>query len=123
VGGFGDTTMVVLQDALAGAATRHRALANNVANANTPGYRRVDLDFKAVLLDAVESAQVDPGVLHRVSFTPETDSSAHAVRADGNTIDIDHEMAQLAENTLEYQTLAAVLKTHLKSIEAAIGVR
>jgi flagellar basal-body rod protein FlgB len=121
VGGISDTTMDVLQQAMVGASIRHRALANNVANANTPGYRRTDLDFKAALRGAVDSK--DAGALDALSYTPEVDPRAGALRADGNTVDIDREMAQLAGNTLEYQTLAAVLKTRLRSIEAAIGAR
>jgi flagellar basal-body rod protein FlgB len=123
VGGFGDTTMVVLKDALLGASTRHTALANNLANANTPGYKRVDIDFKATLRDAVAAATNDPSALTDIAFAPDLDTTAGALRADGNTVDVDREMAQLAQNTLEYSTIAAVLKTRLRSIEAAIGVR
>ena len=40
-----DTTQLALERAIEGAALRHEALADNLANANTPGYQRVDVDF------------------------------------------------------------------------------
>jgi flagellar basal-body rod protein FlgB len=104
-----------------GASARQAALANNVANANTPGYKRVDVDFHKVMEDAladgVSADDVEGGAL---DFTPQPDGSG-ATRADGGNVDPDIEMASLAENSLEYQALAAVQKTRLHILDTVIG--
>ena len=53
--GLFDVTQVALQQALAGASARQQVLANNVANANTPGFTRSDLDFHSQLAAALQN--------------------------------------------------------------------
>ena len=55
--GIFDTTQLGLEQAIGGAALRQRAIANNIANANTVGYKRVDVDFH----DALDKALTGPG--------------------------------------------------------------
>ena len=112
-----DTTQVALERAIAGAAMRQQALASNLANANTPGYQRVDVDFHGTLAaalgrgtDAVENA----------TFTTRTDA-AGATRADGSTVDVDAESAKLAANALEHQAAVQVAAARVNIIKAAIG--
>jgi flagellar basal-body rod protein FlgB len=45
------------------------------------------------------------------------------MRADGNNVDVDGEMASLSENTLDYQAMTSVLSTRVKILETAIGNR
>jgi flagellar basal-body rod protein FlgB len=113
-----DLTQVGLERAISGSALRQTALAANVANANTPGYRPRDVDFRSALRDAfaagraaVESAPV----AHVVS--------SGATRADGSGVDIDVEAAKLAQNGLEYQTLIQVARGRIDIIESALGTR
>ena len=114
-----DTVHVALERAIQGSALRHQALAENVANVNTPGYRRQDVDFHSALLAAMPGG---PGALGAVPFSAQVDSAA-PVRQDGNSVDIDVENANLAQNALEYEALAQVLRVHGDIIEIAIGVR
>ena len=114
-----DTTQLALEGAIKGAGLRHEALAANLANANTPGYQRVDVDFHGALAAAIDS----PDALHSVSFAPTRDASAGAVRADGSTVDVDTESAELAANALEQQAAVSVARARIDILAAAMGVR
>jgi flagellar basal-body rod protein FlgB len=119
--GMFDTSITLLEKAMVGAGRRHDALSANVANANTPGYRRVDVDFHSALNAALDSSDRDKS-LAEVQFTAEQDGSG-SVREDGNGVDIDREMAALTENNLEYQAIAGVLRQQFRVLETVIGSR
>ncbi len=113
-----DTTQLSLEAALRGSSLRQTLLTDNLANVNTPGYQRKDVDFHATLASAMESGES----LDTLAFSPSTDSS-RAVRADGSGIDPDQESAELAKNALEYQALVSVAGTRTSILQTAMGVR
>jgi flagellar basal-body rod protein FlgB len=117
-----DTTQVALQGAISGAAKRHEALAANLANANTPGYQRVDVDFHGTLAAAMSRGAGARAALETAGFAVERDMSIGAVQADGSTIDSDSEAAKLSENALEQQIAVQVAQTRLHILESAMGV-
>jgi len=112
-----DTTQLALERAIQGAATRQTALANNIANANTPGYRRRDVDFHSALRGAMRDGKQG---LSSLTFSPQAEVGGQ-VRADGNSVDIDTEASYLAQAGLEYQALIQVARGRIDVIEAAIG--
>ena len=114
-----DTTQLALERAISGASMRHSALASNLANANTPGYQRVDVDFHG----ALSAAMGDRERLERTSFAPSTDLSAGVVRADGSTVDVDAESARLAANALEHSAAVTVAGTRIHILQIAMGVK
>ena len=114
-----DTVHVALERAIQGSALRHEALAENLANINTPGYRRQDLDFHSALQAAMPGGAA---ALESVQLSPQVDGAA-PVRTDGNSVDVDVESANLAQNALEYEALAQVLRVRGDIIEIALGVR
>ncbi len=114
-----DTTQLALERAISGASTRHSALASNLANANTPGYRRVDVDFHG----ALSAAMGDRERLEHLSFAPSADLSAGAMRADGSTVDVDAESAKLAANALDHSAAVTVAGTRIHILQIAMGVR
>lgn len=119
--GLFDVTQAALERALEGSAIRQRLLANNLANANTAGYKRSDLDFQSALATALD--RTDTGAeISKTPFAPVTDQLTTS-RADGNNVDVDAEMANLSENAVTYQALVAVAKARLHMIEIAIGGR
>ncbi len=113
-----DTTHLALERALSGASLRQQTLAGNLANANTPGYRRQDVDFHGALQRAMGAG---PAGIERVSFAPAADAGAGVVRADGGTVDPDRESALMAENALESDALAAVIRGRSAILRSAIG--
>jgi flagellar basal-body rod protein FlgB len=115
-----DSTQNLLAGALRGAAARQSALAENLANANTPGYRRVDVDFHDVLRAAADGGSADR--LAQTDFTPQVDQAAR-MRLDGGTVDLDVEASSLAANGLEYQALVAVAQGRLSIVQSALGIR
>jgi flagellar basal-body rod protein FlgB len=117
-----DTTQLALTRAISGASQRQDALAANIANADTPGYQRVDVDFHGQLAAAMGAT--DPrSALESTSFSPQVDRSAGAVRADGSTVDIDSESAKLAANALDQQAAVTVAQTRIHILESAMGVK
>jgi flagellar basal-body rod protein FlgB len=118
-----DTTQLALERSIEGAGKRHEALAANLANANTPGYQRVDVDFHGALAAAMSGGEDDSRTaLQSLSFAPTKDASAGATRADGSTVDVDAESAKLAANALEQQAAVQVLHARLGILKAAMGV-
>ena len=114
-----DITHVALERALTGASMRQRAISENHANANTPGYRRQDVDFHAALQRALGTGRES---VERVGFATQTDDAA-PVRADGGSVDMDRETTLLAQNGLEYEAIASVVKTREAILRTAIGGR
>jgi flagellar basal-body rod protein FlgB len=115
-----DATQIALERALQGSSLRQRVLSNNLANANTPGFKRSDVDFHESLARELQSGGSARDALERVSFAPVTDSSS-SMRADGNNVDVDEEMAMLQENSLDYQSLVTIARARLMMIKTAIG--
>ena len=113
-----DTTQLGLERAMAGAAQRQATLAGNIANANTPGYQRRDVDFHGALTAALQDGR---GAVQRVSFAAET-APGSAMRADGNSVDIDVESASMASNALEYEALVSVARARNDVLRSAMGV-
>jgi flagellar basal-body rod protein FlgB len=114
-----DTTQLGLERAVAGAGMRQATLAGNVANANTPGYQRKDVDFHGALTIAMEAGRSAVG---QVTFKPATDTGA-TMRADGNSVDIDVESAKMSSNALEYEALVSVDRGRIDILESAMGNR
>jgi flagellar basal-body rod protein FlgB len=111
-----DTTQVALERAMAGAAQRHAAIAANLANVNTPGYRRRDVDFHGALQQAMRS-----GAGPEAARFTTTEDAAAQMRADGGSVDADAEGAALARNGLEQEALATIVKVRASIIQTAIG--
>jgi len=106
-------------------ALRHEAIATNVANAETPGFRRLDVspDF-AVQLNA-QLAAGDLFSQNAASLQPKLmeDPSARSVRPDGNTVEIESELLAMNRNAVEYQFLGEVISSNLKQLKMAISGR
>ena len=112
-----DTTQTGLERALSGSALRQEAIASNIANVNTPGYRREDVDFQT----ALRNAWGRPEDVARVQPAVGEDPGAQ-VRQDGNSVDIDVEAAAQAKNGLQYEAIAQVIRTRTAIIRSAIGI-
>ena len=113
-----DNTQLGLQQAISGAALRQQVLANNLANAETPGYRRQDVDFHSTLAAAMKTGSASR--IDTTTFAAQTDPQT--LRADGNGVDIDVESANMAKNGLEYEALISVAKARTSILRSAMGV-
>ena len=114
-----DTTQLSLEKAIEGAAARQQAIAQNLANVDTPGYQRVDVDFHQTLANALASGGRG---LQSVTFSPQRDAAA-TVRYDGSTVDPDVESAAQARNGLEYEALVQISKARIEILQSAMGAK
>jgi len=104
----------VLNKAAEASWTKNEIIANNIANVDTPDYKRKDLNFESLLSEALSNTSVhtknlDKKVanLNLASLRPDiyTEYSNLSYRYDGNNVDIDTEHAYLADNQIKYYTL------------------
>jgi len=119
---FTDLTSAALGKVLDGTALRQRALAENIANVDTPGYQRKDVSFSEQLKEALEGTSLPENALRRLeAVVPQSVvANSQTLRPDGNTVDIDKEMTEISKNTLEYETSAQLLDGKLRLLRTAI---
>ncbi len=132
---FGET-VTMLKDAGTGARQTHDAIANNIANINTPGFKRTDVDFREALAaelpryqDSSELALVTTDD-KQIAAGPDFEAKPFAVttsiddtqqmRVDGSNVDLDQEMAKLSLNSSYSQTMHALLSQQYTRIREAI---
>ncbi|MGE5578701.1 MAG: flagellar basal body rod protein FlgB [Bacillota bacterium] len=115
----------IMQRALDGAWMRHELLANNVANAETPGYKRLDFDFRGQLqreLSKVASPIMTNSRHLSASTSQRTflEQDLSSITPDGNSVDIDREMGEVATNTLYYEAVSRQLSSYMGLLRKAI---
>lgn len=110
-----DKALGVHQQALSVRQQRTEVLATNIANADTPGYKAKEIDFRAALnnaglknvsMDRTHSAHIN---LHNQTPSYEQYRVAEQPSLDGNTVDIQQEKAAVADNTVRYQSTITFL--------------
>ena len=138
-----------INKALDGLSKRHEAIAGNLANVDTPGYQRHDVSFEAALQQAVENARGQGQARLRAASNDQplamraTDSRHFAIgqtaasvdaiqpeviesedvryRNDGNAVDVETEMVQLAKNTQKYVALSNLESRYFKGLHTVIN--
>lgn len=99
---------------------RQKAIASNIANLETPGYRRIDVRFEELLakvLDssgAVELREIEPQ-LHRPKGTP--------IKSNGNDVNLEAEVGEMVKNTLRHKAYIRLLAKKYEQIEQAINTK
>ncbi len=129
--------MDLVQRSLDAATMQHRALSNNIANVDTPGYKRGEVVFREKLKKALDARKEMSGnlTLNRTQLghlSPDVEmplasvtaelriDSNSQLRNDGNNVDIDAEMSALAQNTVMYNALAQISKMQFTALRTAI---
>ena len=123
-------TMSTVERSLDGMAARHQAIANNIANINTPSYVKREVDFEASLLEALDDAHkplaglyanaslpsyegADVTVSHNdplLTWKPVTSlSSDGPQRLDGNRTSVETEISSMAYNAVKYNAVSGVI--------------
>lgn len=125
-----DAALRFQQEALNLRAQRQEILASNIANADTPGYQARDISFADELKKVMEQGRTQESRVG-LTLTSSRHIPAQAVSAppvdllyripdqpslDGNTVDMDRERTQFADNSLQYQTGLTVLGGQIKSM-------
>lgn len=111
---------------------RAEVLANNLANADTPGFKARDIDFRAILSEAQGPAKGDAGQPSQTHAGHLSMGQSGAGRAellyrnpdqpslDGNTVDSQREMAAYTRNAMDFQTSFQFLNSRFKGLMTAI---
>ena len=103
------------------AALRQEAISANIANAETPGYKRVDLDdsfqkdFAARFKAGEKTSTIQPKLF--------TDFHTTSERTDGNNVEVDKELLAMGQNGTEFETLTEFVSGSLKQLRMAITGR
>jgi flagellar basal-body rod protein FlgB len=105
-------------------ALRQQAIATNVANAETAGFRRLDVapDF-AVQLKARMAAGDFAATASSLQPQLSEDQTARSIRPDGNTVEIERELLAMNRNAVEFEYLSELVSGNLKQLKMAITGR
>ncbi|KAA8996707.1 flagellar basal body rod protein FlgB [Affinibrenneria salicis] len=129
-----DAALSFQQEALNLRAQRQEILAGNIANADTPGYQARDIDFSSELSKAMEQGRASGSGLS-LALTSSRHIAAQTASApsldllyrvpdqpalDGNTVDMDRERTNFADNSLRYQTSLTVLSGQIKGMTSVL---
>ncbi len=103
------------------AVLREEAIASNIANAETPGYHRLDIapDFAQQLKNRMNAGDLAENT---DSVRPQLaeDLTARSLRPDGNTVEIEHELLAMNENAIQHEFLSEIISGNLKQLKMAI---
>ncbi len=106
----------VLGRLISAADVRQRVISQNIANVNTPNYRRMDVEFESLLAQELSA----PGKAAITAQPIISQTAGLATRADGNNVDIDQEIGQLNKNALLQQVYLQLLGTEMNQMRLAI---
>ena len=108
---------------------RENVITNNIANIDTPGYKRQDVDFESVLQKALgktKYSSLDKKVrelnqdLGKLTTTSHTDAANYSYRLDRNNVDENTENAELASESLRYQLLTTAITNNFSRMQTVL---
>lgn len=109
--------------------TRENLITNNIANADTPGYKRKDIDFSTALqreLGGSKYVSLDKKVrelntdLSGLSVSAYTDAANYSYRLDRNNVDVDTEQVELASEQLKYELLTTAINEEFSRMKVVL---
>ncbi|WIV10852.1 flagellar basal body rod protein FlgB [Proteiniborus sp. MB09-C3] len=119
-----------LKIALDGSILRHTAISDNIANVNTPGYKRKTVDFENLLKDELEknklrlsttnSRHIGGTSISNLDLAIKEQNNI-AVRRDGNSVNIDIEVAERAKNEIYHNAISRQLSRQFETINSVIN--
>lgn len=106
---------------------RNEIITNNLANDDTPGYKRKDVSFQNYLMEELTSGdstslrtRINDVDVDNLNATVYTDFSNLSYRLDGNNVDVDTENVEFASNQLYYQTVLETIDYQFQMLKAAM---
>jgi len=120
------STFSLLERGLDASSLRFWALSNNIANASTPNYKRLDVEFATALRDATHSRRTLAGTHEKhlparaVVDEPGLVRQNSSARTDGNSVDVEYEMVRAAENSVYFAALSRQLSDKFQRLRLAI---
>jgi len=119
----------VLQKSLEASWLRNQVISNNIANVNTPNYKRYDVEFEKILKDYI--SRNSSSAINKRNYGIELNSIDNlkprivvdknsSKRKDGNNVDIDIEIAELTKNTIKINALMEQISSNLRRLRMAV---
>lgn len=107
---------------------RNKVISNNIANADTPGFKREDVDFEGALKKAILNnryvsmdSKISAITSDELTVGTYIDRAAYSYRLDGNNVDMETEQAALAANQLKYQALMKAANQEFTNLKTAMS--
>jgi flagellar basal-body rod protein FlgB len=120
-----------MEKALDASWLKNEAISSNIANVDTPNYKRKDVEFENFLSEAIGNRKLKMRItnekhigspdMNNFNVNITTDASQDNMRLDGNNVDIDSEMSLLAKNTIYYQFVSQRINSKLGKIKNTIN--
>src|SRR3990170_2927992 len=115
-----DKSATLLEKMLDVSSIKHKVIANNIANVNTPGYKKMDVSFADQLEKAVNESFMNKFDTLQPKIVVSKEDASDTVRNDGNNVDMDKEVSSLVKNTLSYSIFTQLLAKKYEGIKSAI---
>ena len=111
---FDDLSSQALRVSVAGLSARQNAIANNIANIETPGYKARKVEFEGALQGAIAQGQSPDSV------APSTETSLEPSQLNGNNVNLDEETLSHIDTTMRYQLTLRALDSKYGMLRDAI---
>ena len=99
---------------------RQKAIANNIANLETPGYRRIDVKFEELLAKVLNSSgTINLSEIEAQIYQPQETP----VNSNGNDVNLEVEVGQIVKNTLRHKAYVRLLQKKYKQMQLAMNVK
>ncbi|MFW5930436.1 MAG: flagellar basal body rod protein FlgB [Desulfosalsimonas sp.] len=133
--GFFDTTMQVLDKTLSLRSQKQRVISSNIANSETPGYEKLEMDFEKDLARASDKSGTGMVATHPRHIGASGDEAIAGLQADisrqpaqnaigdGNNVSLDREMKDLSENQIRYEAAVKMLTKKFNMLKSVIRER
>jgi flagellar basal-body rod protein FlgB len=121
----GNTDTAVLDRVIQFTESRHKLLANNIANIDTPGYKMKDLElkqFQSDLQTAIDRQQLSPEVRTQEA-AGKTDYNQYLLFHDQNNRSVEKQMSTITENAILHNTAVELLRSRYALLEKAIALK
>lgn len=115
-----DKSINLLEIMLDVSATKHKVIANNIANINTPGYKKMEVSFAEQLEKVIKDTSVSKFDAFQPKIVVSKEGTNVAIRNDGNNVDMDKEVSALMKNTLSYNVYTQLLAKKMELVKSAI---
>lgn len=115
-----DKSATLLEKMLDVSSIKHKVIANNIANVNTPGYKKMEVSFADQLEKAVNEGSMNKFDTLQPKIVISKEDMSETGRNDGNNVDMDKEVSSLVKNTLSYSIYTQLLAKKYEGIKSAI---
>lgn len=115
-----DKSTALLEKMLDVSSVKHKVIANNIANVNTPGYKKLGVSFADQLEKVLKESSTNKFDTLQPKIVISKEDTSETIRNDGNNVDMDKEVSSLVKNTLTYNIYTQLLAKKYEGIKAAI---